>query len=148
VGIFLNVIIILSLFAFMEFFAWFMHKYVMHGFLWVLHEDHHRPHSGWFEKNDLFTLFFASMAILLIFFGVRNGESSLVFMGTGVTLYGMGYFLFHDVMFHRRIKGLKIKSSHPYLKRIIKAHTTHHRTTDRHHGIAFGFLFAGRKYDA
>ena len=25
----------------MEFVAWFAHKYIMHGFLWSLHKDHH-----------------------------------------------------------------------------------------------------------
>ena len=41
----------------MEFVAWFAHKYVMHGLLWIWHEDHHKPHhekDGFFEKNDLF----------------------------------------------------------------------------------------------
>ncbi|MEO0777155.1 MAG: fatty acid hydroxylase, partial [Bacteroidota bacterium] len=35
----------------MEFAAWFTHKYVMHGFLWDWHEDHHQPHlkEGFFE---------------------------------------------------------------------------------------------------
>ena len=28
-------------FCFMEFMAWFAHKYLMHGVLWFLHEDHH-----------------------------------------------------------------------------------------------------------
>ena len=39
----------------MEFVAWFSHKYIMHGFLWSWHEDHHQPHQegdGFFEKND------------------------------------------------------------------------------------------------
>ena len=35
------ILIVLALFFFMEFMAWFTHKYVMHGFLWVLHKDHH-----------------------------------------------------------------------------------------------------------
>jgi len=35
------VLIVLGAFLFMEFVAWFTHKYVMHGFLWVLHKDHH-----------------------------------------------------------------------------------------------------------
>ncbi len=29
-------------FCIMEFMAWFSHKYIMHGFLWHLHEDHHK----------------------------------------------------------------------------------------------------------
>ena len=38
----------------MEFAAWALHKYVMHGFLWNLHEDHHLPYTTPFQKNDLF----------------------------------------------------------------------------------------------
>ncbi len=134
-------------FAFMEFFAWFMHKYVMHGFLWVWHEDHHRPHTTWWEKNDLFTLFFASIAILLIYFGTMNGRLSLVALGVGVTFYGLGYFLFHDVMFHRRLKFFKLKANTNYLKRIIRAHSMHHQNSTKDKGVAFGFLYASKKYD-
>ena len=38
----------------MEFMAWFAHKYIMHGFLWNWHEDHHKPHhekDGFFERT-------------------------------------------------------------------------------------------------
>ena len=41
-------------FLFMEGVAWFTHKYVMHGFLWVWHRSHHTPRTGMFELNDLF----------------------------------------------------------------------------------------------
>jgi beta-carotene 3-hydroxylase len=30
-------------FLLMEVVTWCTHKFVMHGFLWVLHEDHHQP---------------------------------------------------------------------------------------------------------
>ena len=56
-------LITLAAVAFMEFVAWFAHKYIMHGFLWSWHEDHHKPHfekEGFFEKNDLFFLVFAT----------------------------------------------------------------------------------------
>ena len=36
------IIVFLTTFFFMEFMAWFTHKYVMHGFLWSLHKDHHK----------------------------------------------------------------------------------------------------------
>ena len=38
----------------MEFVAWTAHKFLMHGWLWDWHEDHHKPHTvnGFFEKND------------------------------------------------------------------------------------------------
>jgi beta-carotene 3-hydroxylase len=35
--------------AFMELFAYVVHRWVMHGRLgWVLHASHHRPRSGMF----------------------------------------------------------------------------------------------------
>jgi beta-carotene 3-hydroxylase len=135
-------------FMFMEFYAWFMHKYVMHGFLWVLHEDHHRYHERWLEKNDLFTLFFSSIAIIIIYYGTTYAMPQVLFAGIGVTLYGICYFLFHDVMFHRRLPFLKLKPGTPYLRRIINAHATHHQKFYQQQGVAFGFLFAGSTYDA
>ena len=41
-------LITLGTFALMEFVAWFTHKYIMHGFLWVLHKDHHQVNPGFF----------------------------------------------------------------------------------------------------
>ncbi len=40
--IFLWILSLLGAFSIMEFMAWFTHKYIMHGFLWYLHEDHHK----------------------------------------------------------------------------------------------------------
>ncbi len=61
---FLITIIVLVI---MEGVAWFLHKFVMHGFGWVLHEDHHRYTKGRFEKNDIFGLIF-SLYFLLVYF--------------------------------------------------------------------------------
>ena len=58
----LYIAIIIVTFLFMEFVAWFLHKYVMHGFGWYLHEDHHRYSKNRFEKNDIFGLFFALLS--------------------------------------------------------------------------------------
>ena len=30
---------VIATFCFMEFIAWFSHKYIMHGFMWFLHKD-------------------------------------------------------------------------------------------------------------
>lgn len=48
---FLHTLIVLGSFFFIEFVAWFTHKYVMHGFLWTLHKDHHYSHKGFFEDD-------------------------------------------------------------------------------------------------
>jgi len=66
--------IALLTFLVMECITWFTHKYVMHGFLWVLHKDHHQPkYNSIFEKNDTFFLVFSYSqynAFLLWFFSV------------------------------------------------------------------------------
>ncbi|HRN37798.1 MAG TPA: beta-carotene hydroxylase, partial [Flavobacteriales bacterium] len=55
-----NIGIVAAVFVAMEFVAWAMHRYVMHGFLWVLHRDHHkRDHHHVLERNDAFFLVFA-----------------------------------------------------------------------------------------
>jgi len=54
----LQITVFILTFLIMEFMAWFTHKYIMHGFLWVLHADHHKKdNDSWFERNWLlFTL--------------------------------------------------------------------------------------------
>ena len=56
--IFSGMVILITFFA-MEFVAWFTHKFIMHGFLWNLHFDHHNTQPGFFQKNDAFFLIFA-----------------------------------------------------------------------------------------
>ena len=55
----IGIAIFLGTLAGMEGVAYVAHKYVMHGFLWSLHESHHRPRAGVFEKNDWFAAIFA-----------------------------------------------------------------------------------------
>jgi beta-carotene 3-hydroxylase len=128
----------------MEGVAWFLHRFVMHGFGWYLHEDHHRYTGRRFQKNDSFAGIFAVLSALLIIIGGR--EFNLLFwLGIGVALYGVGYFVFHDVLFHRRIRNhYKPKSN--YMKRIFKAHSHHHQTSNaKGPGESFGFLYASKK---
>ena len=76
----LNIIICLFTFVFMEFVAWFTHKYVMHGFLWTFHKDHHvKETDGFFESYDFFFLIFAVPGSLCMFFGIDIGFSFFLF---------------------------------------------------------------------
>ena len=46
----------------MEFMAWATHKFLMHGWMWYFHEDHHDVKPRFFERNDVFFLiYFASL---------------------------------------------------------------------------------------
>ncbi|MEC8534019.1 MAG: hypothetical protein VXZ00_08460 [Pseudomonadota bacterium] len=61
----------LTAFLGMEAFAWIMHRYVMHGFLWSWHRSHHEPHDHPLEKNDLFAVVFAAPAIVMVAVGLH-----------------------------------------------------------------------------
>ena len=103
-------LIILAAYVGMEFMAWFTHKYVMHGFLWQWHEDHHQPKhekEGFFEKNDRFFLVFAVPSAFCYMFGSMTEHFWVFFIGVGISLYGLTYFLIHDVYIHRRFKWFK-----------------------------------------
>ena len=142
-----NVALVLGTFLFMEGVAWFTHKYVMHGFLWSWHRDHHNHHNGVFEINDLFAVVFSLTAITLSFIGVEFPQwSYLAWIGAGVTLYGLFYFIFHDIIVHRRVK-MKVDTSGRYMQRIMRAHYIHHKVHSKEGAEAFGFLYAPKKYD-
>lgn len=130
----------------MECATWVIHKYVMHGFLWVLHRDHH-DHSteGAFEKNDYFFVIFATPAIALMYFGSLNNFDYLFYIGLGITLYGMSYFFVHDIFIHQRIDFLK-NTQNPYLLAIRRAHKQHHKHLGKEEGECFGFLWVPVKY--
>lgn len=138
-------LIILVVFIFMEGVAWFLHKYVMHGFGWYLHKDHHHPSGGRFERNDVFGLFFSVISFLFIVTGIISGFDYKLAVGIGIMLYGFGYFLVHDIFFHKRIRiGYTPKSN--YSKRVLHAHAVHHQRSTSNTGVSFGFLYAGKEY--
>lgn len=143
--VFLYILVTLLTFAFMEWVAWFTHKYIMHGFLWVLHEDHHRPPPRFFEKNDFFFLIFAVPSFILILLGVRTPNYWMLSIGAGIALYGGAYFLVHDVIIHQRFK-LFTRSNNTYVNAVRWAHRMHHKHLDKHDGESFGMLVVGRKY--
>lgn len=131
----------------MEGVAWATHKYIMHGFLWTWHRSHHTVHNHALERNDLFALVFSVPSVTLIVIGFELPTVDyLKFVGFGILAYGLFYFIFHDVIVHRRIK-IKFKAKSNYLRRIINAHYVHHEKHSKEGGQAFGFLFAPKKYD-
>ncbi len=141
-------LLVLGTFFFMEGVAWFTHKYIMHGLLWSWHRSHHRVHPHPLERNDLFALVFSIPSVSLIVIGYEVPQVGwLKFIGYGILAYGLFYFIFHDVIVHRRIK-INFKARHPYLRRIINAHYIHHETHEKKGAKAFGFLYAPKKYAA
>ena len=139
------VLILITTFLLMEGVTWLTHKYVMHGFLWYLHRDHHQQGPGVFEKNDWFFVIFAVPSILLIFYGTINQQGWMQAIGFGIMAYGAAYFLVHDVIIHQRLKWFR-RSKSPYIKAIRWAHKMHHKHLDKHQGESFGMLLVHKKY--
>ena len=145
--ILINALIITGTVVLMEGVAWFTHKYIMHGFLWTWHRSHHRVHAHVLERNDLFALVFSIPSAGLIFYSLHFDKSFyLTSLGIGILCYGIFYFIFHDVIVHRRIK-IRFKARHPYLKRMINAHYLHHQKHTKEGCKAFGFLYAPKKFE-
>ena len=96
--------IFIAVFFTMEGVAWFLHKYVMHRFLWVLHKSHHEPRKGIWELNDAFGIFFIAISMALFEWSVQlGGPRWALFVALGITAYGFVYFLAHDVLVHHRV---------------------------------------------
>ena len=145
-SILINGLFVLVAFIGMEAVAWLSHKYIMHGILWKLHKDHHKKESeGFIEHNDFFFLIFALPGIASLFFGVRNNYNFLFWIGVGITLYGLCYFLVHDIFIHQRFKIFR-NSNNVYFKAIRRAHKMHHKHLSKDEGECFGMLWVPFKY--
>ncbi|QLE01931.1 sterol desaturase family protein [Galbibacter sp. BG1] len=139
-------LVTILVFCAMEGVTWFTHKYIMHGFMWYFHDDHHQPgYPHVFEKNDFFFVIFAIPSILLFYFGAANGLNVLFFIGLGILFYGIAYFLVHDVLIHQRFKWFK-RTNNKYLRGLRKAHKIHHKHLGKEDGECFGMLFVPKKY--
>ena len=145
-AILLNSTIVMATFFGMEGVAWLTHKFVMHGFLWSLHRDHHKKETyNFFEHNDFFFLIFAIPGILGLLLGMRFDYNFLFWMGLGITIYGFAYFLVHDIFIHQRFKLFR-NTDNAYFKAIRRAHKMHHKHLGKEDGECFGMLFVPFKY--
>jgi len=141
----LGILTFLGTFAIMEFMAWFIHKYIMHGVLWVLHKDHHhKDHDSWFERNDTFFLFFAGLSMFFLMFA--KGYFWLATpIGLGILAYGIAYFVVHDIFIHQRFKWLR-NIDNAYARGVRRAHKIHHKHLGKEKGENFGMLVVPKKY--
>tara|TARA_B100001057_G_scaffold476826_1_gene545310 strand:- start:199 stop:699 length:501 start_codon:yes stop_codon:yes gene_type:complete len=134
-----TVLTVIGAVVFMEAFAWWAHKYVMHGWGWAWHRDHHEPHDNVLEKNDLFAVVFGSIVIVMFIVGYFVSDF-LWWFALGITVYGLIYTFVHDGLVHQRY--FKWVPKRGYAKRLVQAHKLHHATVGKEGGVSFGFLFA------
>lgn len=142
----LQIVVFLLTFCMMEFMAWFTHKYVMHGFLWSLHRDHHKKdHQSWFERNDAFFIFYAIVSISCFYtWSIGTFELGLA-IGLGILAYGIAYFLVHDIFIHQRFKLFR-NANNKYVRGVRRAHKMHHKHLGKEKGECFGMLVVPWKY--
>ena len=152
-----NLLLLFGSFMLMESVAWFSHKYIMHGFLWKWHKDHHindlktenkrtAPLFVW-EKNDRFFLIYAIPAIVLMIIGFAVEMWSLVYIASGITLYGLTYFIFHEIVYHKRLNAAILhRSAGRYIRALIRAHRGHHHPKNKKEFNSFGLLVFPMRY--
>jgi beta-carotene 3-hydroxylase len=144
--ILLYIAIVIVTFCIMECITWLTHKYIMHGLFWNLHEDHHNKTDHFFEKNDYFFVMFACISIFFFSFGsFVEGYAFMFYIGIGITLYGIAYFMVHDVFIHQRFKWFS-KTNNIYFRALRKAHKIHHKHMGKEEGECFGMLFVPLRY--
>ena len=66
-------------------------------------------------------------------------------VGFGIALYGLAYFIVHEVIIHQRFKWLS-RSHNTYIRSIRWAHKMHHKHLDKQDGESFGMLIVAKKY--
>ena len=141
----LFIAITLGTFFIMEGITWLTHRYIMHGLLWNLHQDHHQKGPGFFEKNDAFILIFAIPSWLCIMFGLQYRLYTTAAIGFGIAMYGLAYFVVHEIIIHQRFKWFT-RSNNTYIRTIRWAHKMHHKHLNKYEGESFGMLFVAKKY--
>ncbi len=139
------IFIVLSTVVAMEGVAWASHKYIMHGWGWGWHRDHHEPHDNKLEKNDLYGIVGAVMSMSMFAIGSplvfgENAWEPGTWVGLGIMFYGVIYTLIHDGIVHQRY--FKYVPRNGYAKRLVQAHKLHHATIGKEGGVSFGFVFA------
>ena len=142
----IDILVFFSTFLFMEFMAWFSHKYIMHGFMWNFHADHHvKRGDSWFEKNDAFFVIYAFISIGFFLLWRYDVLDIGLAIGTGIFAYGCAYFIVHDIFIHQRFKMFR-SADNVYSRAVRRGHKMHHKHTCKEDGECFGMLMVPFKY--
>ncbi len=77
--------------------------------------------------------------------GLQHHYYWVAVIGFGIALYGLGYFIVHEVIIHQRFKWFT-RSNNTYVKTIRWAHKMHHKHLGKEDGESFGMLLVAKKY--
>ncbi|WP_393971787.1 hypothetical protein OXIME_000370 [Oxyplasma meridianum] len=140
-NIILDTIVFFIAFFGMEGAARLMHKYVMHGFLWSIHKDHHIDMGHKFQRNNLFGLFFASISVAFFVTWAKTGNTVFASAGLGMAMYGLANLVVHDMIMHNSYLHLRDRKHSKYVTNLIAVHNMHHQNDGKNKGVNWGFLF-------
>ncbi|MFZ9719592.1 MAG: beta-carotene hydroxylase, partial [Chitinophagaceae bacterium] len=82
---------------------------------------------------------------LCIMLGLQNQVYWVVSIGAGIAMYGLAYFLVHDIIIHQRFKIFS-RWNNTYVRAIRWAHKMHHKHRGKEDGESFGMLVVAAKY--
>jgi beta-carotene 3-hydroxylase len=77
--------------------------------------------------------------------GLQNEIYWVAAIGFDIAMYGLGYFIVHEVIIHQRFKWFT-RSNNSYVRTIRWAHKMHHKHLGKEDGESFGMLFVAKKY--
>lgn len=136
----IGLVVVLLTFLAMEVLSYVLHRYLFHSILWPIHQSHHVSRKGrwgrapWHvETNDMFSLFFAGLAIAAF------AWPPTWWIGLGITVYGVIYFVVHDAVTHRRFVPFDLEWA--WVIRIRDAHREHHKDASKKGVGPYGLFF-------
>jgi beta-carotene 3-hydroxylase len=99
-----GILLAVTAFVAMEGVSYAAHRWVMHGPGMGWHRSHHLPPRGRLERNDRFPACFSVVGVALFALGTMGPAiGALVWIGIGVTAYGVVYLVVHEVAIHHRV---------------------------------------------
>ena len=142
-------------FAAMEVLSYVLHRWLLHGPLWRMHRTHHDPahgHGHGLEWNDLFSLAWGALSVGLIWAGREDPLGTAFPLGVGIAVYGVLYFVLHDLYAHGRLDGVlgRLRFKNGAAQSVKRAHGRHHQSLAKGGQEPYGlFLFPpwmGRRF--
>ena len=77
--------------------------------------------------------------------GIKHHFNVSFYIGLGILIYGICYFLIHDVIIHQRFKWFK-NVKWKYIQALRKGHKMHHKQMGKKGSESFGMLLVPWKY--
>lgn len=86
-------------------------------------------------------------ALILMIAGFSFKLPLLVALGIGISVYGMVYFLIHDVIIHQRLPlPILYNIDNGYIRAIRRAHLAHHRPNTKSDFHNYGLLIFPKNF--